>query len=50
MLANPTHRQLGNACLACLLYWVMCRQGSVYAYKSGKRIEDPFTADTRISE
>jgi hypothetical protein len=23
-------------------------RGSVYAYKSGKRIEDPFTPDTRI--
>jgi hypothetical protein len=25
-------------------------RGSVYAYKSGKRIEDPFTPDTRIGE
>jgi hypothetical protein len=25
-------------------------RGSVYAYTSGKRIEDPFTPDTRIGE
>jgi hypothetical protein len=25
-------------------------RGSVYAYKSGKRVEDPFTPDTRIGE
>lgn len=28
----------------------VCTQASVYAYKSGKRIEDPFTPDTRISK
>jgi hypothetical protein len=37
-----------RTCAVCAL--VRLRQGSVYAYKSGKRIEDPFTPDTRISE
>lgn len=36
----------------CVLHLCVCaaRQGSVYAYKSGKHIDDPFTPDTRISE
>jgi hypothetical protein len=36
----------------CAVSWLLllCRQGSVYAFKSGRRIDDLFTPDARISE